>query len=59
MTDQDATEFRAYLRNCNRDQLFAVLDRETEAKRDDYTKLVLQEIKARLATAMKVHGLGD
>lgn len=59
MTDQDAIEFRAYLRNCNRDQLFAVLDKETAAGRDSYTKLVLQEIKARLATAMAMHGLGD
>lgn len=47
MTNQDRTEFVAYLQACTDSQVRGVLEKEREAKRKDYVDLAKAELERR------------
>lgn len=48
MTKKDREEFKAYLRQLTLKQVYGVLDKETEAGRQDYATLAYAELDARV-----------
>lgn len=47
MNKQDREEFKQYLRQCTDRQVYGVLEKETDAGRDDYAELARNELERR------------